>query len=84
MPVFPSTAPRHRGTLPHFLEVGTTGIFNALGYPVSIVPMGLDALGLPVGIQIIGKPNRDVVTLEVARMLEETFGGWSPPARLPA
>jgi Asp-tRNA(Asn)/Glu-tRNA(Gln) amidotransferase A subunit family amidase len=40
----------------------------------------LNALGLPVGVQIIGPRGGDALTLAVAQAIDEQFGGFSAPA----
>jgi fatty acid amide hydrolase 2 len=46
---------------------------------VTQVPLGLDADGLPLGVQVVGARGSDATTIAVARALEEDFGGWVPP-----
>jgi Asp-tRNA(Asn)/Glu-tRNA(Gln) amidotransferase A subunit family amidase len=53
--------------------------FNTLDLPVVSVPAGRSAEGLPVGIQLIGRPGDEKSLLRVARLLEEALGGWQPP-----
>jgi fatty acid amide hydrolase 2 len=60
-----------------------TAIFNVLGVPVTQVPLGLGEKGLPVGIQIVGGLNSDLLTLRIAEILEEGFGGWVEPGQAP-
>jgi amidase len=47
--------------------------------PATVVPVGLTAAGLPVGIQIVGPYLEDRTTLAVARCIEELLGGFVPP-----
>jgi fatty acid amide hydrolase 2 len=47
--------------------------------PVTEVPLGLNPDGLPLGVQVVGGPGRDHVSIAVARELERVFGGWVPP-----
>ncbi len=35
-----------------------TFLLSLTGLPVASVPCGLDARGLPVGLQVVGRPNR--------------------------
>jgi Asp-tRNA(Asn)/Glu-tRNA(Gln) amidotransferase A subunit family amidase len=44
---------------------------NFTGHPAASVPAGLDAHGLPVGLQIIGRRLRDADVLAVAAALEQ-------------
>ena len=47
-----------------------TFLVNFVGYPAASVPIGLNAEGLPVGMQIIGKKFRDEDVLAVAHKFE--------------
>jgi Asp-tRNA(Asn)/Glu-tRNA(Gln) amidotransferase A subunit family amidase len=53
---------------------------SILGFPVAVVPCGLSSEGLPVGIQVVGRPYRDYEVLAVAAALEREFGRFSPPS----
>jgi fatty acid amide hydrolase 2 len=78
-PPYPTPAPRHYKPLfPPFNWV-YTAIWNVLELPVTQAPLGLDAEGLPLGVQIVGAPNQDAVPIAVAIELEHAFGGWTPP-----
>ncbi len=80
--LFPShryPAPRHLRPLLTPFNWVFTGIFNVLELPVTQVPLGLNARGLPLGIQVVGRHGQDHVTIAVAKMLEQEFGGWIPP-----
>jgi aspartyl-tRNA(Asn)/glutamyl-tRNA(Gln) amidotransferase subunit A len=44
--------------------------FNLTGHPAASIPVGFDAQGLPIGLQIVGPPDGEVVILRVARVLE--------------
>ncbi|MDQ0616101.1 amidase family protein [Arthrobacter globiformis] len=52
---------------------------SILGFPVAVVPCGLSSEGLPVGLQVVGRPYRDREVLAVAAALEREFGRFSPP-----
>jgi Asp-tRNA(Asn)/Glu-tRNA(Gln) amidotransferase A subunit family amidase len=41
--------------------------------------MGFSAEGLPIGVQVIGRPNEDELILAVAEMLETARGKFKPP-----
>jgi Asp-tRNA(Asn)/Glu-tRNA(Gln) amidotransferase A subunit family amidase len=47
-----------------------TGPFNALGWPAITVPCGLTAAGLPIGLQLAGRPWDEATVLRAARVLE--------------
>ncbi|KAJ1957024.1 Fatty-acid amide hydrolase 2 [Linderina pennispora] len=61
-----------------------TAIFNALGFPATQVPLGLNKDGLPLGVQVIARKGDDLKTIAVAIQLEKRFGGWTPPRRFGA
>lgn len=77
-PVYTSTAPRHNRPLLSPLDAMYTAVFNALEMPGTVVPMGFDDHGLPVGIQILGRRGADHVTLRAALLLEERLARFSP------
>ena len=52
--------------------------YNLLGNPAAVVPVGRSPEGLPIGVQVIGRPYREEEVLAVASCLQERFG-WSPP-----
>lgn len=81
-PPHPRPAPKHATPMLLPIQWGYTALFNALEVPVTQVPTGLDARGLPLGVQVVGAPLHDHVTIAVARWLEEDLGGWSPPRAL--
>ncbi|MCB9680837.1 MAG: amidase [Alphaproteobacteria bacterium] len=82
-PSYPRTAPRHRWPWLTPLRFVYTAVFNALGLPVTQVPLGLDSRGVPLGVQIVGAPGHDHVTIAVAQALQDDgVAGWVPPPRL--
>ncbi|MEM9969732.1 MAG: Asp-tRNA(Asn)/Glu-tRNA(Gln) amidotransferase subunit GatA [Pseudomonadota bacterium] len=54
---------------------------NLAGLPGIAVPAGLDASGLPLGLQLIGKPWEEGALLNVAQSLEERAGFVSRPQK---
>ena len=46
------------------------GPFNFTGLPALSVPAGFDALGMPLGAQLIGGPGEDLAILRLAAWLE--------------
>jgi aspartyl-tRNA(Asn)/glutamyl-tRNA(Gln) amidotransferase subunit A len=58
-----------------------TGPFNLLGWPAISLPSGLSGGGLPLGIQLIGKPWDEATVLRTARVVEAALGVPPPPAR---
>jgi amidase len=49
------------------------------GLPSISVPVGLGPRGLPVGLQLIGKPRGEAELLSAARLVELTVGGPLDP-----
>jgi amidase len=50
---------------------------NALGLPAVALPVGL-AAGVPQAVQVIGRPHREDICLDVAESLEERLGAVTP------
>lgn len=78
-PSHPKIAPYHNEPIFHPFNFAYTGIFNALGYPVTQVPLGLSKDGLPLGLQVVGTMNNDRLTIAMAQELERGFKGWVEP-----
>lgn len=53
--------------------------FNLLGCPAAVVPVAKSAEGLPIGVQIAGRPWDDALVLAVAAAVEREFGYKPPP-----
>ena len=49
------------------------------GLPAISVPVGLGPRGLPVGLQLIGKPRGEAALLAAARRVEIVVGGPMGP-----
>lgn len=47
-----------------------TGPWNATGQPVIAIPAGLDDLGLPIGLSLIGRPDQEWELADIAHALE--------------
>jgi aspartyl-tRNA(Asn)/glutamyl-tRNA(Gln) amidotransferase subunit A len=52
-----------------------TALASVTGQPAISVPCGLDDAGLPVGLQLIGRPGEDELLLHVAALVEGLPGG---------
>jgi Asp-tRNA(Asn)/Glu-tRNA(Gln) amidotransferase A subunit family amidase len=52
--------------------------FNLLGAPAAVVPVGSSKDGLPIGVQIAGRPFEDELVLAVAACVERGFGFRAP------
>lgn len=54
--------------------------FNLLGNPAAVVPVSHSKDGLPIGVQIVGKPWEEEQVLTIAAVLERECGaGKAPP-----
>jgi Asp-tRNA(Asn)/Glu-tRNA(Gln) amidotransferase A subunit family amidase len=89
MPVSGITAFRHRERKWQ-IEDQTVGLFqammpavlaNVLGFPAVTVPMAISAAGLPIGVQLVGKPYEDELLLDIAVRLEQARGAFPVGAR---
>ena len=78
VPPYTSPAPFHGQPLLRPFDGGYTAIFNVLEFPATQVPTGLDARGLPVGVQVVARRGNDVLTIAGAVALEEAFGRLVP------
>ena len=48
--------------------------FNLLGNPAAVVPVSQSPEGLPIGVQIVGRPWEDEAVLSVAAIIEDACG----------
>src|SRR5580704_7743846 len=52
---------------------------NMAGLPGISVPSGLDAQGLPLGLQLIGRPFEEETLFALGEVIEQAAGHFSPP-----
>ncbi len=64
---------------PYMDLVVWAGLAGVVYLPVTVVPLGLNRDGLPIGVQIIGPHLEDRTTLAFARELERLLGGFRAP-----
>jgi len=81
-PTHPRVAPKHGKTIGRPWVLTSTAVFNLAGLPVAQIPLGLNARGIPLGVQAAAGPDRDHVAVAVALALERAMGGWVPPSGL--
>lgn len=62
-----------------FRAFGYSQTYNVYGLPVVSVPAGRTRSGLPVGVQLIGRPFAEEMLLAAAQLIEDVLGGWLPP-----
>jgi Asp-tRNA(Asn)/Glu-tRNA(Gln) amidotransferase A subunit family amidase len=67
-------------TLRYLDAMRFTQWFNLLGSPAAVVPVTRSHEGLPIGVQIAGRPWQDELVLAVAAALDEAFGYTPPPS----
>jgi hypothetical protein len=82
-PVYPEAALRH-GESNHqdkFAGFSYTMAWNVAGFPAATVRCG-ELEGLPLNVQVIGRPWRELTVLRVCQVVEDLFGGWKPAAGL--
>ena len=82
-PTLPFICPHHNESYKYLCDIGMTGIFNVLKYPVTQIPLGLNFKNIPLGFQVIGNKYRDHLTVKFAELLElEGITKWIPPKML--
>ena len=59
--------------------VAPTFVLSMTGLPVASVPCGLDADGLPVGLQVVGPPHGEEAVLRVAKRVQALRPLGRPP-----
>lgn len=94
MPIAPVTAFKHDhsepfsarlldvdGTpTPYLTMLGWIALATALHLPSLAVQAGRAASNMPVGVQIVGPANGETRLFDFASAVEESLGGFSPPA----
>jgi amidase len=66
-------------TVKYFDAMRYTQWFNLLGAPAAVVPVGSSPEGLPIGVQIAGRPYEDERVLGIAAAIESSYGYTPPP-----
>ncbi len=71
--------------MPDYLGWMRSAFFiSVLRVPAASVPAGFTPEGLPVGLQVVGRPGDDVGVLQVAHALEQVFRAHERPPDLAA
>jgi amidase len=60
-----------------------TQMFNLTGWPSTVVRAGTSKEGLPIGVQVVGHPWREDVSLALAREIEVALGPFPGPRPVP-
>ncbi len=64
---------------PYFQQVFWAGLTGVSFLPSTVVPTGLNADSLPIGVQIVGPEYSDLITIGVAGVLESAGCRFEPP-----
>ncbi len=56
--------------------------FNVFDLPAVTIPASRTKAGLPIGVQIIGRPFEEETVLAAAAIVEQALGGWQMPPAL--
>ncbi len=78
-PAFPHGAGNYQPSTGYLDTMRFSQWLNLAGFPGASVPITLSNDGLPIGVQIIGRPFEDEQILAVAEALEQSRGPWQPP-----
>jgi aspartyl-tRNA(Asn)/glutamyl-tRNA(Gln) amidotransferase subunit A len=72
-----STAPRFDAKLDNRASASPmqTIPFNVTGHPAMSVPVSLASDGLPIGVQVVGRPFDEAMVFRIGRAIE-TLSGW--------
>lgn len=76
---------QRRGAVATMLLVGMRvpfqEVFNVTGQPAAVVPWGLDRDGLPLSIQLVGRPSDEATLLSLSAQIEgaRPWSGRRPP-----
>jgi Asp-tRNA(Asn)/Glu-tRNA(Gln) amidotransferase A subunit family amidase len=64
----------------HYFDAWSyTEFFNLLGNPGAVVPVSHSSEGLPIGVQIVGRPWEEEQVLSVAAVIEKQCHAWKVP-----
>jgi amidase len=83
-PAFPHGAGNYRAGDPHNYRdtMRFSQWLNLAGFPGVTLPLGRSPEGLPIGVQLIGRPFEEHLLLDLAEALERARGPWQAPPTL--
>ncbi len=82
IPAFKHGERRHaigEASIGQFAAMALATTWNLLGFPALVLPCGRTGEGLPVGVQIVGRPFEDELVLEAGERLEKERGAFPYP-----
>jgi aspartyl-tRNA(Asn)/glutamyl-tRNA(Gln) amidotransferase subunit A len=79
MPTTPQAAFSHADKAPAN-QADFTCLASIAGLPAITIPAGLDADGLPVGVQLVAAAGNEAGLFELARKLDKQLAAYRPPA----
>uniref|UniRef100_A0A914I0F4 Amidase domain-containing protein n=1 Tax=Globodera rostochiensis TaxID=31243 RepID=A0A914I0F4_GLORO len=79
LPPWPTPAPFHRQNVFTPLNMPYTQLFNVLGFPALVCPVGLNADGVPLSVQLVAPYHGEPLLMAAAQEMENAFGGWNKP-----
>lgn len=53
--------------------------FNLLGNPAAVIPVSHSRDGMPIGVQIVGRPWKEEEVLSIAAVVERNCAAWQVP-----
>lgn len=80
-PVHPTPAVPHGGSSSPDFGRGDyySAAYNVTGWPGAAVRAATSPEGLPIAVQVVGRPWREDIVLAVAKAIETELGGWKRP-----
>jgi Asp-tRNA(Asn)/Glu-tRNA(Gln) amidotransferase A subunit family amidase len=67
------------GTVEYATSFAYAELASIAGLPAITLPVGRTQTGLPIGVQLVGRPFEEPLLLGVARLLEQESGGYERP-----
>ena len=85
-PVYTQPALKHGDSVKpgNFEGFSYTMAWNVAGAPAATVRCAETHDGLPINAQVVTKPWRDLLALDICQSLENEFGGWKAPRAIAA
>jgi amidase len=75
----PATIKAEGASVPYQAQPLWAAFANLTGCPTTMIPVGFDKAGLPIGGQVMGPFLEDRTALRFTQLMEEAFGGFAAP-----